>query len=463
MARKEYSRKSNIALFDSVFRHAPIGMALLDTSGRFLRINEALCELIGYGEAELLHHTFIDITYPDDIYKDVVHADMLLSGKMESYSLEKRYIHKKGHVVPVVLNGTIVKDGLGAPQYFLSYIRKPDREPPKPEPKPEPGPERQRQEALYRLIAEQSRHMLVYCSADGSVRFVSRAVTATLGYAQEEWIGKSHDDFLHPDDFGLSRAGETDAAQLSGRYRHKHGHYVWFECSVRIIRDASGRVEAMLALGHDITERQLAAEIARQMRKPLTSIRGQLQLLHSEEQERHDFDLLASELDRIESIWSELLVSVEPRRKKFAPSDIVLLLDQVTGLLEAQTNLTNIRLTISCEHRELLICCDESQIKQLFVQLIQNAIGAMPDGGDVAIEVKPDGARLKIGVFDKGPGIPESEWPRGDLPLCATGESGLGPDLAVTKHIVESHGGTIRIDSRPGWGTALLIDFPLCT
>ena len=108
--------------FSSAFEYAAIGMALVATDGLWLRVNHALCEILGYSEEELLKKTFQDITHPEDLDADVAALNRLLAGEIPSYKVEKRYFHSSGQIVWVLLNVSLVKDNRGEPLYFISQI-----------------------------------------------------------------------------------------------------------------------------------------------------------------------------------------------------------------------------------------------------------------------------------------------------------------------------------------------------
>lgn len=109
--------------FRSAFEHAPIGMALMGLDGRFLKVNASLLEIVGYSEEELLDLNFQVITHPDDLEADLAYLDQLIAGKIRSYQIEKRYIHKFGHEVWALLNGSLVHDAYGKPIYGIEQIQ----------------------------------------------------------------------------------------------------------------------------------------------------------------------------------------------------------------------------------------------------------------------------------------------------------------------------------------------------
>lgn len=108
--------------FASAFDGAPIGMALLCPQGRFLKVNRALCQLLGYTVAELLVREFLDITHPEDVSLGVDHRRRIDAGETESYRLDKRYLHAQGHVVIAQLHVSVIRSEGGEPSYFIAQI-----------------------------------------------------------------------------------------------------------------------------------------------------------------------------------------------------------------------------------------------------------------------------------------------------------------------------------------------------
>lgn len=122
-AEAEAASREDHARFLSAFNYAAIGMALVAPDGRWLRVNPALCELTGYSEEELLDLTFQELTHPDDLATDLALSQQLLAGELRTYQLEKRYIHKRRHIVWVLLSVSLVREADGVPLYFISQIQ----------------------------------------------------------------------------------------------------------------------------------------------------------------------------------------------------------------------------------------------------------------------------------------------------------------------------------------------------
>jgi len=108
--------------FLKAFDHAPIGMALVSPAGNWLKANPALCDLLGYEEEELLGKTFQDITHPQDLAADLAQVEQMLAGAIRSYRMEKRYLHKSGHLIHALLSVSLVRDSTGQPAHFISQV-----------------------------------------------------------------------------------------------------------------------------------------------------------------------------------------------------------------------------------------------------------------------------------------------------------------------------------------------------
>jgi len=111
------------SLFQSAFESAAIGMALVSPEGKWLRVNRSVCKITGYSEAELLERTFQDITHPDDLELDLENVRKMLAGEIETYQMEKRYYHKNGSIVWVLLSVSLVRTKSGEPLIFSGQIQ----------------------------------------------------------------------------------------------------------------------------------------------------------------------------------------------------------------------------------------------------------------------------------------------------------------------------------------------------
>jgi PAS domain S-box-containing protein len=111
------------ARFDSAFDHAPFGMVLVKPDGRPLRVNDTMCRMLGYSEAELLARSVAEVTHPEDMPDALDHVGRLLAGDIQSYQIEKRYLHKLGHVVWAELSASLVRNKDGTPLCVIAQVR----------------------------------------------------------------------------------------------------------------------------------------------------------------------------------------------------------------------------------------------------------------------------------------------------------------------------------------------------
>ncbi len=120
--RLELDLEESEARFRETFDEAPIGVALVGPNGRWLEVNRAVCEIVGYSEAELLALTFQDISHPDDLEADLQKLGQVLTGEILTYQMEKRYFHKDGHAIWAKLSVSLIRDERGTPLHFVAHI-----------------------------------------------------------------------------------------------------------------------------------------------------------------------------------------------------------------------------------------------------------------------------------------------------------------------------------------------------
>ena len=188
--------RASEARFRAAFADAPIGMALTTPDGRFVQVNRALCEILGYAEAELLARTAPEVTHPDDLRADAEQAAGLLAGGIGAYQVEKRYVRRDGRVVWGEFSASLVRDEAGQPLHLVCQIQD--------------VTERKRAEAelwAAKEAAEEASRL-----KSGFLSTMSHELrtplTAIMGYA-ELMMGAS-----------LGPVEEADAAQISRSARH---------------------------------------------------------------------------------------------------------------------------------------------------------------------------------------------------------------------------------------------------
>jgi two-component system sporulation sensor kinase A len=236
--------------FYSVFHYSAIGMALVGQDGRWINVNSALCHFLGYPEHELTEITFQEMTFPEDLCRELEYMNQLITGEIVSYQREKRYIHKKGHVVWGLLTVSSVMDEENSPVRFITQIQDISE-------RKRMEEELKKKEQLYQLISENAQDVIFSYTPDGLLEFVTPSVRTILGYRNEDILGLPLSEFYHPEDF-IYLNSRTYAASdsFTFRFRHKDGHYVWLETTTRQIRNDIGELEKVIGISRDVTLRR---------------------------------------------------------------------------------------------------------------------------------------------------------------------------------------------------------------
>ena len=258
--RAEEALRESEGRFRSAFENTAVGMVLLDINGRFLRANQAFCTLVGYAEDELRSKTFLEITHPEDLEKNLPTVRQLMAGEIESFFVEKRYLHKLGHPVWVHASVASVRDAMGKPLNFIAQSQDITA--------------RKQAEEVLRISEEQFRvnfDLAAVGQAQLNVagRFirVNTRFCELTGYSEAELLTMSPLDLDHPDDrerdatdIAAVMRGETDNYLIEKRYVRRDGHTIWVNVSARLIRDPVGRPLRSIAVIQDITARKQAED-----------------------------------------------------------------------------------------------------------------------------------------------------------------------------------------------------------
>ncbi|MDR5600222.1 ATP-binding protein [Paenibacillus larvae] len=208
---------------------------------------------------------------------------------------------------------------------------------------------------------------------------------------------------------------------------------------------------------------QLAAGVAHEIRNPLTSLKGFLQLIKpSTGKENYYMEIMQDELKRIEHIVDEFLFVAKPKVSQFELKSMSAIVSSTVDLLQPQARLNNVEIRTNLNSRLPLVYCNQHQMKQVFINIIKNAMEAMIDGGILHIETDYISAlqMVRIRFNDEGCGIPPERIPKLAEPFYSTKEKGTGLGLMVTYKIIETHSGDIQFRSRPDRGTTVDILLP---
>jgi signal transduction histidine kinase len=219
------------------------------------------------------------------------------------------------------------------------------------------------------------------------------------------------------------------------------------------------RVDQLASLG------QLAAGLAHEIKNPLAGIQGALEVLRDETGEaqvRGLYEEMLGELRRVHQILEQLLDSARPAPLRLATTDIERLLEDTAALLKPALKRRRIELAIEVPAGLPPARLDAAKMRQVLVNLIQNAAEAVSEGGHVTVRASPfpDDAGVILAVVDDGPGIAADVRERLFQPFFTTKFTGTGLGLAITRSLVEQHRGRIEVDSEPGRGSTFYVVLP---
>ena len=491
--RAEETIRQNQELLRGAFDYAAIGMALVATDGRWLQVNRALCDIVGYSEHELLATTFQAITHPDDLEADLNYVRQMLAGEIRTYQMEKRYFHKLGHVVWIVLNVSLVRDSQGKPLYFVGQIQDITA--------------RKRAEEEHRLLLESTDEGIFGMDLEGRCTFLNASGAAMLGYSPEEVVGQYMHALTHHSHPDGSPYPE-DACPIILAFRTGQGrrvdHEVFWrqdgtafpvEYSSYPIKEKDVLRGAVVTFT-EISERKILEEQVRQSQKMdavgklaggiahdfnnlLLVINGYSQLLLSRLEPhsplRENIEQIKQAGERAAQLTQQLLAF--SRRQVLRPQ--VLDLNTVVGSMSAMLQ------RVLGEHIDLAIAlnpdlgnvkADPGQLEQVLLNLTVNARDAMPQGGRLTIETLnvtveesshraqtiPPGPYAMLSVSDTGCGMDAKTQAHIFEPFFTTKGVGQGTGLGLSMvyGIVKQNGGHIFVYSEPGHGATFKIYIP---
>ena len=322
---------------------------------------------------------------------------------------------------------------------------------------------------------------------DYKIVYVNKATVSMIGAnSKEDLIGKSIYDFIDVEFEERIRDRlkqvKLEKRPLNNIERIKHFDGSMFFFEVTSLSIVFGGKESILSIGKDITFRkvqtegllqkseklamlgQMAAGIAHEIRNPLTSIKGFIHLLKSNNLDEEYFDIVFSELERINSIVGEFLVLAKPSVATFVEQDVTILIKDIVTLIDTQSILSNVQIFVEFDRDLPMVNCEKNQLKQVFLNIIKNSIEAMPNGGNIDVKVKAkEEGKISIEIIDQGIGIPKERMSTLGEPFYSTKEKGTGLGLMTCFKIIESHNGQFIIKSTLNEGTTIEIILPTIT
>lgn len=337
-------------------------------------------------------------------------------------------------------------------------------------------------ESKYRIIAENTSDLIIVMNEEQSIIYYSPSHVNVLGFQGNELESFGKYKLIHPDDVDkfintIKLMYEIKISEsIEFRMMHKDGRWLAFESRCMPVRGENGLIENIVIISRDITERkaaeeillrseklsivgELAAGIAHEIRNPLTTIKGFMQLYKRGDSSIDE--LLLSELDRIETITSQLLSLGKPQAVQLNRTNVLELIEGTLELLAPEAMMSNIQFKLKFEEPSYFITCEKNQLKQVFLNVLKNAMEAMKDGGEIQISLRkgPDDECV-IAIQDQGCGIPKELLPRLGEPFYTLKEKGTGLGLMMCNKIIKQHHGSITFNSNGKEGTMVEIKLP---
>ena len=508
LAERETYAQEQLLEWDALYRTAPIGLGLVDTDLRYLRINENLAAINGTAAEDHLGRTVRDVLPGladtiEPLYRRVITSgETLLDLEVQGSTPQRPDVRRDwlvsyypvlGQEGDVRAVGCIVQEMTQRKQ-AEEALRKSERR--------------------FRSTFENAAVGIAHVGTDGSWLRVNEKLCEIVGYTREELLKKTFQDLTHPEDVGpdleqftqLMR-GEIDSYQMEKRYFHKKGHVVWVDLTVALQRDAAGQPLYSISVIQDIgrrkqMERELVAakeqaeemahlksvflaNMSHEIRTPLTGILGFASLLAKEVSEAHRpfTEIIESAgrrlLDTLNAVLT--LAKLEAGRADISlkPLRVLAEVEAVAKLFYDTAQSKGLRLDVRCspEASDVEALLDSGAFASLLQNLISNAI-KFTEQGSVTLTVTADPLedqpenldsprRVHVAVEDTGIGVEAAFLPylfdefRQESSGVGRSYEGTGLGLALTKRLAELMGGTIAVESRKGEGSRFALSFPL--
>jgi two-component system, LuxR family, sensor kinase FixL len=227
----------------------------------------------------------------------------------------------------------------------------------------------------------------------------------------------------------------------------------------KALEEQIAKSERLAALG------QLVAEITHEIKNPLIMIGGfakQLSRNATDQKSREKLTIISDEVQRLEKLILELSQIYRPQTLNIENLDLKGMLEPIYSLFQEACTKANIDLRLDIPERPLFIKGDPAKLRQVFLNLVKNAMEAMEQGGELLIRAAVEGDQAIISIADNGPGIKSEDHEKIFTPFFTTKRGGTGLGLSVTKKIIEDHpGGSLKLESQVGKGTTIRVLLPL--
>jgi PAS domain S-box-containing protein len=493
-ARREAERavRESEALYRLLAENATDMIVRIGLDGVRRYASPASREITGYEQEELVGACVVESVHPDDRAAAREALGRISRGEIERQIAAYRFRRKDGHDIWLESRRRLIRGPDGEPLEIVAVVRDISV-------RKAVEDALQASEARYRLLAESTSDMIMLQRGSREQTYISPAVQQILGYSPVQFANRSIAEIIHPDDRPRVEAlfetlGPESPTGLSlHRMMHAKGHEIWVEVLYRWTRARDGS-PIVIASGRDVTERQRQAEelraakeaaeqaseaktqflatMSHEIRTPLNGVLGHADLLLEDRtlaltQRRH-LERIQSAGDALLTIVNDILdlSRIEAGRVDLAPRPFAIhdLVDNVFAIVRQLAERKGLLLDFTIDERvPARVIGDESRLRQILLNLLNNAIKFTP-AGQVSLSVNWAGSedepnRIAFRVEDTGIGIPVDKQARifdrfSQVDSTTSREfGGTGLGLAISRRLVELMGGAIAVESTPGQGT----------
>lgn len=469
LKKSSLNEKISKDLYKDLFIEALEGIVFWSGNGKIVKVNEAACRIFESSKDELVTKNLKDFVYLNN-YKFIKVVDQLF--ERGSIRDELDFLMPNGQIKSLEFTAKLNSvDG-----YHMTIFRNvTDRH--------QMEKELRESEMKFRKVFEEALEGMILWNEKYEVVDINQVGMRLLNLTGKSFIGQSIIQML--EDYNVNKEelyhyfedlrnngfanGVLQINLRSDRKIHiefSAKHNVFSKLSLISFKDITEKLEIEEQLKKSDTLSvvgELAAGIAHEIRNPMTALKGFIQLLEDSIREDHSmyFNIISTELERIDSIINEFLILAKPQTVKFIRKDITEIMKETVEFLNAQAVLHNVQIQTFFEKGLPDIFCEPNQMKKVFINLIKNAIEMMPKGGMITVLMELTADRsIHISIRDEGVGISKEKIKKLGQPFFTTKEKGTGLGLMVTYKIIEEHKGSIKVESKLGVGSIFHIYLP---
>jgi PAS domain S-box-containing protein len=335
---------------------------------------------------------------------------------------------------------------------------------------------------------------IIITEMDDTITYINRAGERILAYSKDELVGKSfgifglrerqsivHSLLNNPDDLDTRKEGwmkrkdhnEIPVGFTINNHLSIRGEMIGKIVIFRDLTNLNKIQEEILRMDRLVSLGKLASGIAHELRNPLAGIKTTAQALGEElsidDPRREYLSRITKEIDRLNELLKTFFSFAKPQKLDLVHCEIKAIINEIIPFLIKEIAEKGIRFVETYHPQLPKIKVDKNQMHQVFLNLFLNAIQAMPNGGELKIEVNPvisssfDGPKknfIQIVISDTGTGIPTNIVQKIFDPFFTTKPRGIGLGLSITYQIIKKHGGTIKVESKLEKGTSFVINLP---